>query len=39
MDTSPTEPPAPVVNRFELTIIAEAEVIKAAPQQDEEEVE
>lgn len=40
MDTPPVEPPAPVVNRWELTITAEAEVIKAtAPEHAEEEVE
>jgi len=29
MDMPPTAPPAPIVNRWELTITAEAEVIKA----------
>lgn len=30
------EPPEPVVNRFELTIVAEAEVVKAPPEPEEE---
>lgn len=39
MDPQPADPPAPIVNRWELTIVAEAEVIKAATPAAEEEVE
>jgi hypothetical protein len=31
------QPPEPVVNRYELTIVAEAEVIKAPVEEQEEE--
>jgi hypothetical protein len=39
VDTPTPDPPAPIVNRWELTIVAEAEVIKAATPAAEEEVE
>jgi hypothetical protein len=37
VDEEPVEQPGPVVNRFEFTITAEAEVIKADQQPEQEE--